>query len=126
MKTELISEIHTAHREWLNKIAFYRDEVKFMQHRIEEIASNNTGQEVLVQVEHFQNQLIIQTSTLDQFSHDINKHEKAITDMILANPVASDHRRAEPVAGMADSVQTFERIFNDLRHELIHFLAKVM
>lgn len=126
METSLITEQHKAHQEWLGKIAFYRDEVKIMQSRIEEIASKNTGKDILKQVEHFQNQLIIQSSTLDELSHDINKHEQEITEMIKANPIASDHRRAEVHPEHAEGIVSFEKYFNELRHELITFLAKTM
>jgi preprotein translocase subunit SecA len=126
MKTALITDQHLEHREWLNTIDFYRDEIKIMQKRIEEVASKNTSKDVLVQVEHFQNQLIIQTSTLDQLSHDIRKHEQEISALAEANPVASDHRRAPVHAEHAEAMQTFEKMFNELRHENIRFLAKVM
>ncbi|MEX1188936.1 MAG: hypothetical protein WED33_06740 [Bacteroidia bacterium] len=126
METALIIDQHREHREWLNTTAFYRDEVKIMQNRIEEIASKNTGKDVLVQVEHFQNQLIIQTSTLDQLEHDIKKHENELAELIKANPVASDHRRAQVHPEHADAMATFEKMFNELRQELIRFLSKVM
>jgi hypothetical protein len=126
MKTELITDQHLEHREWLNTIEFYRDEIKIMQNRIEEVASKNTAQEVLAQVEHFQNQLIIQSSTLDQLSHDIRKHEQELAAMVEENPVASDHRRAQVHPEHADAMITFEKMFNELRHENIRFLAKVM
>lgn len=126
MKTTLITEQHHTHREWLNKIAFYRDEIKIMQNRIEEIVSKNTGEDVLKQVEHFQNQLIIQSSTLDELNHDINKHEQELIEMIKANPIASDHRRAEVHPEHAENMISFEKYFNELRHELISFLAKTM
>jgi predicted glycoside hydrolase/deacetylase ChbG (UPF0249 family) len=126
MKTALITEQHLEHREWLNRIAFYRDEVKIMQKRIEEVASKNNGQEVLAQVEHFQNQLIIQTSHLDQLSHDINKHESEIAAEVAKNPVASDHRRSEVHPEHKEGIETFEKLFNALRQEMILWLAKVM
>jgi hypothetical protein len=126
METSLITEQHRDHREWLNTIAFYRDEVKIMQNRIEEIASKNTGQEVMAQVEHFQNQLIVQTDNLDRLSHDIRKHEQEISEMIKANPIASDHRRAPVHKEHVEAMESFEKIFSDLRKELILFLAKVM
>ncbi|MEZ5173698.1 MAG: hypothetical protein R2850_09390 [Bacteroidia bacterium] len=126
MSTSLITEQHLSHQEWLNAIAFYRDELKIMQGRLDEVATRNNGQEVMAMVEHFQNQFIIQNSTLDQLSHDINKHEKELAAMIEANPVASDHRRAETHPEHAEGIETFERIFSDLRKEYVRFLAKVM
>lgn len=126
MKTELITDQHLEHSQWLKTIDFYRDEIKIIQSRLEEVAAKNTHQDVTIQVEHFQNQLIIQTSTLDQLSHDIRKHEQEIASMIIENPIASDHRRAPVTPEHEEGMITFEKMFNELRHEFIRFLAKVM
>jgi len=126
MATSLITEQHLTHQEWLNAIAFYRDELKIMQNRLSEVASRNTKQEVMVLVEHFQNQFIIQSSTLDQLSHDINKHEQKLAALIEANPVASDRRHAETHPEHGEAFETFEKMFNEMRKEYVRFLAKVM
>jgi hypothetical protein len=126
MATSLITEQHLSHQQWLNAIAFYRDELKIMENRLAEVVSRNNVQDVLAQAEHFQNQFIIQNSTLDQLSHDINKHEQEIAAMIAANPVASDRRHAETHPEHADGIDTFEKMFSDLRKEYVRFLAKVM
>jgi hypothetical protein len=126
MATSLITEQHLTHQQWLNAIAFYRDELKIMQNRLSEVASKNSKQEVLVMVEHFQNQFIIQTNHLDQLSHDINKHEQQLVALVESNPVASDRRHAETHPEHGEAFNTFEKLFNELRKEYVRFLAKVM
>jgi preprotein translocase subunit SecA len=126
MKTELIIDQHLEHGQWLKTIDFYRDEIRIMRSRLEEIVTKNNQQEVTVHVERYQNQLIIQSATLDQLSHDIRKHEQVITEMIKENPVASNHRRAPVHPEHEEGMITFEKMFNDLRQEFIRFLAKVM
>jgi hypothetical protein len=126
MKTVLLTEQHVAYREWLNRLAFYKDELKIMQNRIAEIAERNTKTDVLAQVEHFQNMLIIQKNQIDRLRHDIDKQEEELARMALKNPVASDHRRVEFHPEQKQKIELFEKIFNELRHELIHWLTKVM
>jgi hypothetical protein len=46
-KTALITDLHRTNREWLNLINFYRDEIRVMEKRMSEIASKNTGKEVM-------------------------------------------------------------------------------
>ena len=58
-KTSLITDIHSTNREWLNLISFYQDELMIMERRIAEVVAKNTALEVLANVEHFQNQVII-------------------------------------------------------------------
>ena len=126
MKTVLLTEQHVTYREYLNRLAFYKDELKIMQKRIEEVAALNTKSEVLAQVEHFQNGLIIQKNHIDRLRHDIDKQEEELVMLATKNPVASDHRRVESHPELQQKVETFEKIFNELRQELIHWLAKVM
>lgn len=126
MKTVLLTEQHVAYREWLNRLAFYKDELKIMQNRIAEIAERNTKTDVLAQVEHFQNMLIIQKNQIDRLRHDIDKQEEELVSLALKNPVASDHRRVEFHPEQKQKIELFEKIFNELRHELIHWLTKVM
>jgi len=126
MKTVLLTEQHVAYREWLNRLAFYKDELKIMQNRIAEIAERNTKTDVLAQVEHFQNMLIIQKNQIDRLRHDTDKQEEELVNLALKNPVASDHRRVEFHPEQKQKIELFEKIFNELRHELIHWLTKVM
>jgi glycyl-tRNA synthetase len=57
---------------------FYTDEITILKNRLGEIASKNNQKDVLAQVEHFQNQLIIQKNNIDEISHIINVDEDLI------------------------------------------------
>lgn len=119
-------ELHAEHREWLNKLAFYADEVKYMTTRLAEVTSHNTSKEVLAQSEHFQNQFIIQNNHIDNLRHEIQTQEKAIVNNINNNPIASDHRKMDDHSEERNAVDQFEKIFNELRREFLAWLGKVM
>lgn len=126
METKKIYELHEEHKEWLNNLAFYKDEIKVMQNRISEIASKNSSAEVLKQIEHFQNQLIIQRNNIDELSHSIKDHENYLENRVNENPTAVDHRKVNDHPKMRDSYTSFDKVFNELRKELNAFLAKWM
>lgn len=121
-----IYQLHEEHKIWLNKLLFYKDEVAIMQNRIAEIAKRNNSKEVLAFVEHFQNQLIIQKEQIDILSHDVRKHESDLEQAAKKNPTAVDHERLPDHKIEKDKIERFEKIIEDLRKELIHFLAKWM
>ena len=125
MKTKIYTQ-HEEHNEWLNKLSFYKDELKMMQEKLEEISSKNTGLDVRKSIEHFQNQFIIQNSNSDDIRKHIQLDEKEITENIKQNPVASDHRKTEDHAAERDMVESFESNFNLLRQEFKAFLADKM
>ena len=117
---------HKENKEWISKLAFYKDEIKMLTGRIEELASKNTFNEVLVGVERFQNQLIIQRNNIDEILHLVKLNEKVLIAEIIANPVAVDHRKLEYHIKEKDMVETFEKNFNELRAEFNKFACKWM
>lgn len=119
-------ELHTEHKEWLNKLSFYKDDLQVMQNRLDEIVSRNTSKELMVNLEHFQNQLIIQHEQIDILKHEINEHEKSIEKSIIDNPVASDHRKMNDHSEYRDKMLRFEDLFHELRKDLMSFVAKWM
>ena len=125
MKTTIYTQ-HQEHTVWLNKLSFYADDIAVMQRRIEEIAKKNTAKEVQMQIEHFQNQLLIKKNDIDAIKQDIKKDEKLLKDNILKNETAVDHRKVEDHSKEREDVKSFEDNFNKLRKELNHFAAQWM
>lgn len=123
MKTNLYDQ-HSEHTEWLKNLNFYVDEMTIMQKRLEDISSKNSGLEVRKEIEHFQNQFIIQTKFIDDMKRNIKLDEKVIMANINSNPVASDHRKAEDHTKERDMMKSFESNFADIRKEFNLFLSK--
>jgi hypothetical protein len=124
--TKTIYQLHEEHKTWLNKLLFYEDELLIMKNRLSEVAQKNTSREVLALVDHFNNQLIIQKEQIDILHHDINSHESYLEVSVRStpNPIEitkfSDHKKHR------ESIAVFEKIFKELREELIDFLSKWM
>ena len=125
MKTKIYTQ-HEEHTEWLNKLAFYKDEVPILQKRIAEVLQKNTSKEVAVKVEHFQNQLLIQQDNISKIQHQINHAENALQNSIKDNPIASGHRKTEDHTAEREMVEGFEKHFTELRSELNTFISKWM
>ena len=124
METIKIEVLHAEHREWLNKIDFYQDDLKIMRHRLEEVAARNTNKSLLAQVEHFQNQFVIQRNELDEMKHSIHQSESSIAENIAQNGTAVNRRSMPDDQTMRDRMAQFEKLFLQLRVELMSFLAK--
>jgi hypothetical protein len=120
------TELHEEHVIWLNKMSFYKDELKVMNSRLEEIAAKNSSKEVLSQVEHFQNQFIVQNENIDVIKHSVNEHESFIQREITLAPTANQHQLFADSPQIREKVDTFEKNFNQLRQEYNKFLSKHM
>jgi hypothetical protein len=127
METEkTIYQLHEEHKTWLNKLLFYKDELKIMAGRISEVAEKNTSKEVRSLADHFNNQLIIQKEQIDILNHDIKSHESYLEEAVQNNPNAVDHEKFSDHKKHRESIAVFEKLFKDLREESIDFLSKWM
>jgi hypothetical protein len=115
---------HGENTEWTNKLNFYKDDIRIMTGRLEEVAAKNSSKEVLAEVEHFQNQLIIQRNNIDEALHAVKINEEELQAEINRNPIAVDHRKVEYHTKEKELVEAFEKNFNDLRGEFNEFIAK--
>lgn len=121
-----IYQLHDEHKTWLNKLLFYSDELKIMADRIMEVAEKNTSNEVRTLADHFHNQIIIQKEQIDILNHDIESHESYLQNAVHKNPNAIDHEKFSDHKKHRESIATFEKLFRELREELIEFLSKWM
>ena len=121
MEQKYVYDLHSEHVAWLQQTGFYRDELTIMGRRLSEVASRNNSKEIQVQVEHFQNQLIIQRNQLDYLHHNIKQEENQVEDNIRQNPTAADHRKMDDHVKLRDDVEIFDKIFKELRRELNEF-----
>ena len=126
MKTEKIYTQHEENKDWMNDLLFYRDEIAIMKNRLAEITNKNTSKEILAQVEHFQNQFILQADTIDNLKHEINLSNDAISLEIRQNDVAIERRRMEDHAVLREKIVYFRKIFSFLKTEFNTFLSKWM
>jgi uncharacterized membrane protein YgaE (UPF0421/DUF939 family) len=116
--------LHGEHREWLNKLDFYKDDLVVLRQRLEEVAARNTVREIMAQVEHFQNLFIIQRNEIDEFRHAIKEHENELQAVINHNPVALNRQRIADHPEYRERMERFEKLFHEFRAELLQFVSK--
>jgi hypothetical protein len=121
-----IYELHEEHKTWLNKLLFYKDELKIMDSRILEVVKKNTSKELRSLADHFSNRLLIQKEQIDILTHDIKSHEMNLEGAVHDNPKRIDTESFLDHKKHRESIAIFEKLFRDLRDELIDFLSKWM
>ncbi len=123
---EKIYKQHEENNLWINTLDFYEQEISILKGRLDELAQKNTSKEVMQQIEHFQNQFIIQRNNLDNILHAVKINEADLIATIESNPTAADHKKVEYHEREHDLVSTFEKNFNALRQEFNKFASKWM
>jgi len=117
---------HSENMEWSRALTFYKEELNLLKERLAEIASKNNNQEVMKEVEHFQNQFIIQRDNIDRISHEVKMNEEKLMADIKNNPTAVDHRKVDYHNKEKDLVSSFEKNMNEIIIEFKRFAAKWM
>jgi hypothetical protein len=121
-----IFDLHSENQDWLKSLDFYKDEILILKKRLEEVTSKNNAPEFLKDVEHYQNQFIVQRNNIDELAHAIKMNEKELEKEVNSNPVAVEHRKVENHEPEADFLGYFEKNFATLRTDYNKFLSKWM
>lgn len=116
-------DLHFEHQLWASTAKFYTDELKIYEHRLEEIASKNTGDEVRKQVEHFQNKFIIQREQLDLLNNEVDLHRHSLAALAKDNPLGIDHYMFGNHESLSDKMDTFNKIYSELKKEFHQFIS---
>ncbi|MDO6518189.1 hypothetical protein [Zobellia uliginosa] len=127
MKTATIynSDLHFEHQQWKSELAFWKDELKSFNNRLKELVSRWTDKEMLVQLEHYQNEFILHGGVIEDLQETIEEHEMNISKH-------SDNHESMDVAMVKNHVQfrekmeTQRQIYADLKKEFFRFLTKYM
>jgi hypothetical protein len=123
---EKIFKQHEENEDWINKLNFYKDEIHILKGRLEELAQKNTSKNVAAEIEHFQNQFIIQRNNIDNIAHAVKINESELIDSIESNPISANHRKMEYHEREHDLIATFEKNFKHLRQDFNKFSSKWM
>ncbi len=125
MKSSL-NTLHHQNNDWLRVLEFYKEELSILTSRLEEVASKNTGKEILEQVEHFQNKFVILREQLDVLKHDINTRNEEVTELAKTRPEHIDEKFTSVNDRLLNRVKDFLHSIADTRYEFNNFLVKVM
>ncbi len=121
-----ISHVTAEYADWMRAISFYQDEIKILKNRLSEVSQRYTNTDVKVEVEHYQNQFIIQNNNLEDLLKDIKIHETHMSaDIEKFAQHLSNHTLAEHDS-MRDRFANIEKVITNLRHDFNKFLCRYM
>lgn len=122
-----IKHFSNEHNDWLRGLSFYKDEMQIMKDRLTEVAGKNTGNEAVSMLNHFENQIVLQTTNIDTLKHDINNNLEQVVSQLNDNtPVYIEQSLVDRHNSLRDQYYTQEKILNELRHEFHRYAAKWM
>ena len=127
-KTEVLynEDLHFEHKQWQSELAFWEDELESFKNRLSDLIQRWTNKEVLVQLEHYQNEFILHEGIIDKLQETIEKHETRIAGQLISGHNSLDTALTKKHLEFRNQMETQRQIYADLKKEFFHFLSKYM
>jgi hypothetical protein len=112
--------------DWDKTIDFYLADLDMLKERLQEVATKNTKAVVLENVEHFQNQFIVQKESLQAINHKIQVQKDNLGAEIKNIAGLNDLGIVDTQHFLRESVHLAEKIFLEVKHSFYRFLSRVL
>lgn len=119
-------DLHFEHQQWRSELAFWEDELKSFKNRLGELVTRWTDKEVLVQLEHYQNEFILHDRVIDDMQEAIEQHEIRIAAQTKTGQDALDTILVKKHVEFRNRMETQRQIYADLKKDFFRFLSKYM
>ena len=128
MSKEIISNfnLHFEHEIWNKELLFWQDELIIFNNRLSELITRWTKKEVLIQLEHFQNEFILHGQVIEDLLEAIEKHETRIAWQYEEGHDALDTNMVKNHLEHRNKIETQRQIYAELKKDFFRFLSKYM
>lgn len=121
-----IENLHFEHRQWIEELSFWQDELKSFNKRLDELVNRWSNKNVLAQLEHFQNQFILHGEFIDNMEDVISGHETNMADHDEKGQAVINRELAKNHMKIRERMEEQRKIYADLKKEFYKFLSKYM
>ena len=127
VQTISVKSLHLEYQLWIRELTFYKEEIRIFETHLESLVSKNTNHNLRAQVEHFQNQFILQKEVIDHLKHDLHVSEKQLAAFV--HELSGGHLenvRMDNHPTLRERIATFRKIYKDMKEDFRRFEADWM
>jgi len=117
-----IRSLHMEYQLWTRELIFYKEEIRIFEDHLTAILKRNNKNGVPAQVEHFQNQFILQKEVIDYLKHDLQVSERQLAGFVYE--MSSDgieNIKMDNHGSLRERMTTFRKIYKDIKNEFRRF-----
>ena len=118
-----LTDLMSDYRQYRGEVLLAKDELEVFRRRLGEVAERNNSQEVLAQVEHYENRFRVEKLAIDTLLHDLNVATDVLVNSAKENPTASDRRLFETPEELYQKAERFKVLYTELKKEFYQFVA---
>jgi len=122
-----IRSLHMEYQLWTRELIFYKEEIKIFEDHLSAILKRNNKNDVPAQVEHFQNQFILQKEVIDYLKHDLHVSERQLAAFAYdMSADGIDNIKMDNHETLRQRMITFRKIYRELKTEFRRFEMRWM
>jgi hypothetical protein len=117
-----IRSLHMEYQLWTRELIFYKEEIKIFEEHLATLLDRNNKNGVPAQVEHFQNQFILQKEVIDFLRHDLLVSERQLAN--FAGELSGDgieNIKMDNHGELRERISTFRKIYREIKNEFRRF-----
>ncbi len=120
-----IRELHFDHELWLIEMAFWKQEIEVLDKYLAAVNSSYSDTTVRAEVEHFQNQFIIQLNFINSLKNDVKAQENLIS--LLEKDISNkklQQKKSDDEYDIRDRMLTNQKLYIELKQSFKQWLSK--
>ena len=128
MKTEVLynSNMHFEHRLWKGELEFWKDELRSFNNRLSELVTRWTNKDVVLKLEHYQNEFALHGGVIEDLEEIIKKHETQIAKQSKIDENTIDTELAIKHIKFRKCLEKQRKIYAELKKDFFLFLDQYM
>jgi chromosome segregation ATPase len=113
-------------QSWKNELSSIKEEIRSFEQHLEQLASKRLPKELLAEVEHFQNLFICQKEVIDKLRHDLPDSRNKVENIFHELRQMNEESNWEAAEGLEGRMDTFRRIYIEIKQDFHRFEADWM
>lgn len=104
---------------WLRELKYHKQELDFFEKKLEEISIRNLGQEAMIPLEKFQNQITTERDVLNKLKHRIKFKMNLLEKMSEADIVDRSYLTKQVL--LSEEMATFNKLNVELKQKMMTY-----
>lgn len=118
------SDLHFEHKQWRGELAFWKDELKLFNNRLDELFDPRYNQDFLSKLEHYQNEFILHGRVINDLLETIEEHESNMAEHSKMGQEALDVGMVKKHMEFRQKMEMQRQIYADLKKDFFQFLTE--
>lgn len=118
------NDLRYDHHIWENELNFYKNELNIFEDRLTDMIKRDPSNQLLRELEQFQNQFIRQKEVVDELNHKIHLYDDELVGIPAKIMLEKESQEISKHKNLEDDLQTNRRLYFDLRNRFNLYLMK--